>query len=172
MVEKPLLGQLDLPLSRVGEAVERGEAVLEVARVQVRLVEVLLGPGSKSTSNYSLSFKKRIPLPDQIFSWHTFLTCEHELRVLKWPAREKSPGLPSSYCVPAKTSSSRSRWLSSTTRSGWDKCLKLCLELCFYLALLASTSMPRPATASEKRTKEKRGKEKISAACFDIKITP
>ena len=49
MVEKPLLGQLDLPLSRVGEAVERGEAVLEVARVQVRLVEVLLGPSSKST---------------------------------------------------------------------------------------------------------------------------
>ena len=168
MVEKPLLGQLDLPLSRVGEAVERGEAVLEVARVQVRLVEVLLGPGSKSTSNYSLSFKKRIPLPDQTFSRHTFLTCEHELRVLRWPAREKSPGLPSSYCVPAKTSSSR----SSTTRSEWDKCLKLCLELCFYLALLASTSMPRPATASEKRTKEKRGKEKISAACFDIKITP
>ena len=122
MVEKPLLGQLDLPLRRVGEAVERGEAVLEVARVQVRLVEVLLGPGSKSTSNYSLSFKKRIPLPDQTFSRHTFLTCEHELRVLRWPAREKSPGLPSSYCVPAKTSSSRSRWLSSTTRSGWDKC--------------------------------------------------
>ena len=165
MVEKPLLGQLDLPLSRVGEAVERGEAVLEVARVQVRLVEVLLGPGSKSTSNYSLSFKKRIPLPDQIFSWHTFLTCEHELRVLKWPAREKSPGLPSSYCVPAKTSS-RSRWLSSTTRSEWDKCLKLCLELCFYLALLASTSMPRPATASEKRTKEKRGKEKDFHSVF------
>ena len=122
MVEKPLLGQLDLPLSRVGEAVERGEAVLEVARVQVRLVEVLLGPGSKSTSNYSLSFKKRIPLPDQTFSRHTFLTCEHELRVLRWPAREKSPGLPSSYCVPAKTPSPRSRWLSSKTRSGWDKC--------------------------------------------------
>ena len=162
MVEKPLLGQLDLPLSRVGEAVERGEAVLEVARVQVRLVEVLLGPGSKSTSNYSLSFKKRIPLPDQTFSRHTFLTCEHELRVLRWPAREKSPGLPSSYCVPAKTSSSRSRWLSSTTRSGWDKCLKLCLELCFYLALLASTSMPRPATASEKKNKgEKRERKNI-----------
>ena len=166
MVEKPLLGQLDLPLSRVGEAVERGEAVLEVARVQVRLVEVLLGPSSKSTSNYSLSFKKRIPLPDQTFSRHTFLTCEHELRVLRWPAREKSPGLPSSYCVPAKTSSSRSRWLSSTTRSEWEKCLNLCLELCFYLALLASTSMPRPATASEKRTKEKRGKEKDFHSMF------
>ena len=162
MVEKPLLGQLDLPLSRVGEAVERGEAVLEVARVQVRLVEVLLGPSSKSTSNYSLSFKKRIPLPDQTFSRHTFLTCEHELRVLRWPAREKSPGLPSSYCVPAKTSSSRSRWLSSTTRSEWEKCLKLCLELCFYLALLASTSMPRPATASEKKNKgEKRERKNI-----------
>ena len=161
MVEKPLLGQLDLPLRRVGEAVERGEAVLEVARVQVRLVEVLLGPGSKSTSNYSLSFKKRIPLPDQIFSRHTFLTCEHELHVLKWPARKKSPGLPSSYCVPAKTPSSRSRWLSSTTRSQWEKCFKLCLELCFYLALLASTSMPRPATASERKNKgEKRERKK------------
>jgi len=49
VVEKPLLGQLDLPLSRVGEAVERGEAVLEVARVQVRLVEVLLGPASMNS---------------------------------------------------------------------------------------------------------------------------
>ena len=43
---------------------------------------------------------------------------------------------------------------------------KLCLELCFYLALLASTSMPRPATASEKRTKEKRGKEKDFHSVF------
>ena len=39
---------------------------------------------------------------------------------------------------------------------------KLCLELCFYLALLASTSMPRPATASEKKNKgEKRERKNI-----------
>ena len=38
---------------------------------------------------------------------------------------------------------------------------KLCLELCFYLALLASTSMPRPATASEKKEqRRKEGKKK------------
>ena len=172
MVEKPLLGQLDLPLSRVGEAVERGEAVLEVARVQVRLVEVLLGPGSKSTSNYSLSFKKRIPLPDQTFSRHTFLTCEHELRVLRWPAREKSPGLPSSYCVPAKTSSSRSRWLSSTTRSGWDKCSNSALSSASIWRCSPQQACHGLPRRLKKRTKEKRGKEKISAACFDIKITP
>ena len=51
--------------------------------------------------------------------------------------------------------------------------MKLCLELCFYLALLASTSMPRPATASEKKEqRRKEGKKKISTACFNIRRTP
>ena len=111
---------------------------------------------------------------DQTFSRHTFLTCEHELRVLKWPAREKSPGLPSSYCVPAKTSSSRSRWLSSTTRS--ESVGEVFETLPWALLLFGAARLNKHATAChgvwKKEQRRKEPKKKISTACFNIRRTP